>query len=218
MQYPKITPIIIDSRQSTFNNNIQILKNTIGIFNSIPTVNIDKPRYYTCNEFHHDEIDCHIIKEIKSIEDYSKFCIKLGNVWNSESHALFCQYDGFALNANKWNDDFLQYDYIGSPWGNDRPYHKRVGNGGFSLRSARLLKIVSEIIPDTGYPEDLLICDIYGDILRDQFGIKFAPLELAMYFSYELDIPERAGIQLEDCFGFHDFRVGPCEQKEKYRI
>jgi hypothetical protein len=130
---------------------------------------------------------------------------------------LFCQHDGYPININCWDDRFLDYDYIGSPWGTDRPDYKRVGNGGFSLRSAKLLKIVSNIIPPYDWPEDLMICDIFGDVLQNEYGIKFAPIDLAIKFSYEVDIPERT-TKLNESFGFHDFKCGPIKDKEKYRI
>ena len=157
------------------------------------------------------------INELKSLNDYSKFCIQFGNIWPDDSYALFCQYDGYPINIDNWDDRFLDYDYIGSPWGTDRPNHKRVGNGGFSLRSAKLLKIVSNIIPLYDWPEDLMICDIFGDILQNEYNIKFAPIDLAIKFSYEVDIPERK-TKLNESFGFHDFKCGPIKDKEKYRI
>ena len=197
-----IRPIIIDTRKEYLYSNIKILENTLNILKNISTINTIRPILYTTLEFNHPDIDYYKINNIKSIGDYNKFCIKFGYIWPDNSNALFCQNDGFALNASKWRDEFMEYDYIGSPWGTDRPYHKRVGNGGFSLRSSKLLKLVTEIIPPMEYPEDLLICDIYHDQLANK-GIKFAPVEVAMHFSYDTDIVPQRNFGMDNTFGFH---------------
>jgi hypothetical protein len=212
-----IRPIIIDTRKEYLYSNIKILENTLDILKSIPTINTMHPILYTSIDFNHQDIKCYKINEIKSINEYSKFCIKFGNIWPDNSYALFCQHDGYPINPHCWDDRFLDYDYIGSPWGTDRPDYKRVGNGGFSLRSAKIMKIVSNIITPFNWPEDLIICDVFGDILQNEYNIKFAPIDLAMKFSYELDIPERV-LTLDKSFGFHDFKSGPIKDKEKYRI
>jgi Protein of unknown function (DUF5672) len=197
-----IRPIIIDTRKEYLYSNIKILENTLNILKSISTINTIRPILYTTLEFNHPDIDYYKINNIKSIGDYNKFCIKFGDIWPDNSNVLFCQNDGFALNASKWRDEFIEYDYIGSPWGIDRPYHKRVGNGGFSLRSSKLLKLVTEIIPPMEYPEDLLICDIYHNQLINK-GIKFAPVEVAMHFSYDTDIVPQRNFGIDNTFGFH---------------
>ena len=55
-------------------------------------------------------------------------------------HYLVVQYDGFVLDPKRWTSDFLTYDYIGAPWPNYE-YHN-VGNGGFSLRSQKLIETI----------------------------------------------------------------------------
>ena len=32
------------------------------------------------------------------------------------SHYLSIQADGWVLDASRWTDEFLEYDYIGAPW------------------------------------------------------------------------------------------------------
>ena len=73
----------------------------------------------------------------------------------------------------------------------------RVGNGGFSLRSKQLLELTSG--PKFVYKEkneDELICHVNRDYLVSN-GIKFAPEELARYFSYERELSNI------ETFGFH---------------
>jgi len=74
-----------------------------------------------------------------------------------------------------------------------------VGNGGFSLRSKRLLQTVAQpwfqLLP--GAAEDDLICRNYRPILEQQHQIRFAPPQLAERFAYERGIPAAP------TFGFH---------------
>jgi hypothetical protein len=65
-----------------------------------------------------------------------------------DKHILIVQPDGFPVNINKWTNEFLNYDYIGAPWHFFNWFLKdikilppKVGNGGFSLRSMKLMKL-----------------------------------------------------------------------------
>lgn len=70
---------------------------------------------------------------LKSNNEYGQIIFdQLPEIITSK-HVLIFQWDGFPLNANKWNNAFLNYDYVGAPIGN------WMGNGGFSLRSRKLL-------------------------------------------------------------------------------
>ena len=115
-------------------------------------------------------------------------------------HILFVQWDGMANNKDMWSDDFLKYDYIGAPWPNE-PKGKDVGNGGFSLRSRRLLEACVDdyvkLLPKYNYAqEDACIGRDYRPFLEEKYKIQFAPFEVAAKFSYELGIYEKS-------FGFH---------------
>lgn len=109
-------------------------------------------------------------------------------------HVLFVQYDGYILDGNYWSRDFLKYDYIGAKW----PWHpdRRVGNGGFCLRSKKLLTLLSSCPAPKDHPEDDHICRILHDDLKRK-GIVFAPEEIADLFSYERGLPD------QPTFGFH---------------
>ncbi len=50
------------------------------------------------------------IKNINSIEEYSHFFVKEVNDHVDTDFVLVIQYDGFILNPQAWNDDFLKYD------------------------------------------------------------------------------------------------------------
>lgn len=117
-------------------------------------------------------------------------------------HCLTIHSDGFVINPRLWDNDFLKYDYIGSPWSHTIPYYGqkyRVGNGGFSLRSKKLINLCRNI-PSTGH-EDANISIRWRDALENH-GCKFAPVDVAMRFSLEESIPE-CPFDLNLCFGFH---------------
>lgn len=132
-----------------------------------------------------DDKDVVKVDKIDSIEKYSEFMIKKLNDYVNTEFVLIFQYDGFILSANNWRDEFLNYDYIGAPW---IGYYKEniehnVGNGGFTLRSKKLLEILArdEQIK-LGPPEDALICRQYRVYLESK-GMKYAPEEIAGMFS-----------------------------------
>jgi hypothetical protein len=136
------------------------------------------------------------ILPIKSKEEYSRFIIKELYKYLDTEFCLVIQHDGYVLNGKSWQDEFLNYDYIGAPW--TYTDGKNVGNGGFSLRS-RLLQIFlanDEFIKATD-PEDQAIGRLYRDYLIKTYGVKFAPEDLADQFAYELRTP------IYDTFGFH---------------
>ena len=78
-----------------------------------------------------------------------------------------------------------------------RPAARAVGNGGFSLRSRRLLLALQQPGMQIVHPEDLAICDINREQLESAHGIRIAPLEVAQRFAYERVLPSTP------TFGFH---------------
>ncbi len=159
-----------------------------------------------------DVKDSRIVKspEIKSKEAYSEFIISHLHEYVDTTHMLVIQHDGYVLNHKAWDDEFLQYDYIGATWGYKD--NMNVGNGGFSLRSARLMKILAE---DSGirvkHPEDHIICRIYRRYLEQKYNIRFAPEEVANRFAIEAyGFVFHGSNVYNNQFGFHgrhvDFR------------
>jgi len=120
--------------------------------------------------------------------------------------AIYCQWDGFGINPQHWTDEFLDYDYIGSPWqATPPPYHptRRVGNGGFSIRSKRWLETCASFPNKLVGHEDARCCCWDVDHFLNA-GCTIAPLDLAMRFSFEWKIPEYPNHTINDSFGFHD--------------
>lgn len=146
-----------------------------------------------------------IIPKFTTREQYSIFCLQELHKHITSDFVLMIHDDGFVINPHLWTDEFLEYDYIGAPWPGDKNDLNvgRVGNGGFTLRSKKLLHSVKEFT-ETDIYEDWLIGVIKKDLLVSR-GIKFAPVELAMKFSLELPIAE-CEYNLENTFGFHGKR------------
>lgn len=135
------------------------------------------------------------IGPLRSRADYCRFMLRELASHISTSHALCIQWDGFVVNGGAWDRRFLEYDYIGAVWPHFHDGHN-VGNGGFSLRSRRLLEACRHL-PFTGSePEDVLIGRLQRPRLEEQ-GMRFAPEDVARRFSYERT--RAAGNE----FGFH---------------
>ena len=157
--------------------------------------------YLTDKEYNLENIRVHKIPSITTKEQYSVFIIKELNKYIDTDFVLLIQYDGFIVNPDAWTVEFQQYDYIGAKWFWYKDGFK-VGNGGFSLRSKRLLQSLSyHDIPVTAdslkYGEDSFICRTHRRYLENHFGIKFATESIADKFSYERSKP------VGKPFGFH---------------
>jgi hypothetical protein len=138
------------------------------------------------------------IGKLASFFDYSDFIIKQLPVLTRTAYVLVVQWDGYVVNPAAWNPAFRSFDYIGAKWTNFRD-GRTVGNGGFSLRSRRLLDALLDdrFSSEPDIAEDVLICRKYRTILERDREISFAPENLAMQFSYENDVPKGS------TFGFH---------------
>jgi Protein of unknown function (DUF5672) len=126
------------------------------------------------------------------------------------SHFLVCQWDGWIINPQAWEPAWLNYDYIGSPlkaW-NGQPL---VGNGGFSLRSAKLARHVAEntqscpLIANAVVDgkdvchEDILLSEIFRRRL-EAAGFKWADKGAASRFAFDRIITRN-----QMTFGFHGY-------------
>lgn len=142
-------------------------------------------------------IETVLISPLRSRDEYSAFILH-GLARHIETDfVLLVQWDGYVVNPSAWTDDFLDYDYIGAVWGQHQDAF-RVGNGGFSLRSKKLLQATQTIpIEGENQNEDELICRKYRPILESSHGIRFAPEPLAEQFSFEIAYPKHMP------FGFH---------------
>jgi hypothetical protein len=141
------------------------------------------------------------LPHVTDYESYNRFVVRELAQHFETDHCLLIQSDGFILNPEAWDPAFLEFDYIGAPFGDGV-----VGNGGFSLRSLKFCQ-ETDVIFDTAEsianvtysPEDQLLCREYRGLL-EAAGMKFADPETASRFSWELhdNWPEYNG-----SFGFH---------------
>jgi hypothetical protein len=133
---------------------------------------------------------------IKTTKDYSDLLLTSLRQYVSSTHVLIMQWDSFILHPELWTNDFLEYDYIGAVW----PHHPDtpVGNGGFSLRSVKLLEALESPTITKRHPEDFCICVDNKTTLESQFGIRFAPPQVAEQFAVERS-------DWHPAFGFHGF-------------
>jgi hypothetical protein len=135
------------------------------------------------------------IGRLESSAAYSQFLLAELVDHVATSHCLVVQWDGHVLDARRWRPEFLEYDYIGASWPQFDDGHD-VGNGGFSLRSRRLMQACREPGFCSGHPEDTTIARTNRDWLERR-GMRFAPRELADLFA-----AERAG-DPGASFGYH---------------
>ncbi|MDD5165092.1 MAG: DUF5672 family protein [Candidatus Pacebacteria bacterium] len=145
---------------------------------------------------------------------YSDFMLYKLKDYIHTDFALVVQYDGYVIRPKEWRDEFLSYDYIGAPWPKNLHFTKegvnvRVGNGGFSLRSKKLLEVPAKLnLPftdnGTGYfNEDGNLCVYYRKVLEEN-GVKFAPVSVASIFSREKVCDD----SYPRPFGFHAKKQG----------
>lgn len=149
---------------------------------------------------------------IDSIDIWNKKVIYELHNYVQTDYAMLIHADGYVINPSSWREEFLDYDYIGAPWPlpKDEYSYKtpagdlvRVGNS-VSIRSKRIMELPSRLgLEWKSYygntNEDGFLC-VHNRERLQEHGIKFAPLDVAKYFSKEHDIPENQGIET---FAFH---------------
>lgn len=163
---------------------------------------------------------------------YNIFLLKnLADHINTE-HIINIHYDGFCVNKQYWSDEFLEYDYIGSPTYKDwaplaaslkshdlydlAPNTWYNGGGGFTLRSKKLLKALQDARIDTTLSnknfercEDATISIKFRKLLEDEYKIKFAPMDVSLKWCTEL----LTGLPFS--FGFHGWTNIPLFMSEE---
>ena len=121
------------------------------------------------------------------------------------SHILFVEWDAGIFDPEMWNPEFLNYDFVGAPWWWNDDF--TVGNGGFSLRSKRLIDHLAEHrdkYPVVNSTSDDTLCRVYRTTLEKE-GFRWAPPELALDFAFET---VRRSTESRH-FGYHALRNWP---------
>lgn len=156
------------------------------------------------------------IAPFSDVGEWGKFVVFKLHKYIETSHIILVHADGFIVNPDSWREEFMGYDYIGAPWPIPRDSFSyrdffgniiRVGNS-VSLRSAKLLRLPSQIPLDWTdcangfFHEDGFLSVQWRHLLQAK-GIKYAPLDIAIYFSREITIPENKNIHP---FAFHKWQ------------
>ena len=141
-------------------------------------------------------IEFRSVAPITSRDDYSRFVLKSLLQHIETSHVLLVQWDGYVVNPNAWHADYLDSDYLGAKWfwHNDA---MRVGNGGFSLRSRKLLAALQDPRIVLTEAEDVTICRAFRPLLEREHDIRFGTEAQADSFAFEAAYP------MGFPFGFH---------------
>lgn len=178
--------------------------------------------------------------------EYGLFVLYALHALVSTEYALIVQEDGWVLSGDQWSDTFFDFDIVGAPvhlarvkQGGRSEYLRHfhwtdflgqpdtridiVLNGGFSLRSKRMLEapqrlgLAFVLPPPTGlygpplsmvwqgdpHLEDAHLCLQMRETL-EAAGLRFAPLEQACRFAFEHLCPAlHDGADLSLVFGHH---------------
>jgi len=154
------------------------------------------------------------VPPITNVIEYNRIIIEDLHKYFGTSHCLIVQADSFVVNSDLWKNDFLEYDYIGAPWSDKVQVNPNlilnldkntVGNGGFSLRSRKLVEATAKLnYSSMNFPlksEDIIICHyLYDEMIKK--GIRFATPKLAAQFSMENE-NHLHGQDVNNVFGFH---------------
>lgn len=190
---------------------------------SCRNVNFGKKIFLTSAPEKYNVDFCEIIKIDKlSYNELNRFSLTEAHKYIETEFMLGVHPDGFILNPDLWTDNFLKYDYIGAPWSNELiiNYCKsnailyegltnnkiiyQVGNGGFCLKSKKILKATIDLYEEkfVGLADDVLI----GVVLRnklEKMGIKFPDFVTAGKFSCEFPLVNGIRFNPLTSFGFH---------------
>ena len=189
LEIPDCTLVLVETRDS--NKAKRTMEHNLSLCNFKDILFVGSEKINLSVQHHHYQ------SNINTIEQYNNFMVHELPLLIKTKRMLITQTDGYIINPEAWTDNFLQYDYIGAPWWyfpyNTHPSHgistpsTCVGNGGFSLRSAELMRVVGYLTQDKNIntsPEDLYICRTISPELV-VLGYKFAPEDLALQFSCE---------------------------------
>ena len=204
---PDVTLLAISSIQIPATINALALCASMMDFGAIKLLSHEKPEdlptfitYENCSR-------------ITSSRDFDFYAFEELGKHVQTSHMLMVQYHAWILRPELWRDEWLEYDFIGAPWYEAPEFISlstgemvRVGNGGFSLRSKKLLDMPKKLgihtISDRGYTNDDGLINSYYRKLFLENGIHYPDVHVASVFSHENDIPENKGIPT---FGFHRY-------------
>jgi hypothetical protein len=148
------------------------------------------------------------IEPFNDVGEWGRFVVFELYKYITTDFIILIHADGFIVNPEKWNDDFLKYDYIGAPWPipkdsfSFRDYYGniiRVGNS-VSLRSKRILELPAQLgldwdSADKGFFHEDGFLAVQNRHILQKNGVEYAPLSIAVHFSRERTLPENKGVE-----------------------
>jgi hypothetical protein len=180
------------------------------------------PRYDEIIVFSDEEIDLstryklYKLPEPFGIMQYSEFVTKELNNFIETDYCMTVQYDGFAVNKERWNDNFLNFDFLGTPVS---PLHDpmyisltrietdlvdindvikksewKTGGGGFNIKSKKFLEVCSK---------DEEIRAFADDSTRDDYA--WWCDDMTLNFIHDKKLKEEYGLKYADlstCLNF----------------
>jgi hypothetical protein len=100
------------------------------------------------------------IMPLNTLIAYSIFMLTEAFKYVTTPNVLIVQRDGFILNTSAWKNEWLDLDYIASIF----VQYDHVGSGGFSLRSASMMKQIAETLPHWDGTQE------HADKIQDRLG------------------------------------------------
>lgn len=213
LQLPSITLLCIDCVD--INRAIKVVERcksmadfgAVKLLTSLPT------------EYHHAER----IVPLNSLIAYSIFMLTKSHKYIETDHVLIVQRDGFILNPGSFDVRWLELDYIGPLF----IQYDKVGSGGFSLRSKKIMQEVSKVLPNwdgtqisaehiqsaLNYYEDGVIC-------LGSFGKRFKIASKEQAANFAQGGNRNPVYFRERPFGFHrtwqeiDFKTGKVDSSD----
>lgn len=222
--------MLIAMDQVDFKRNVLITdssKTDLSLFGQV----IDRHNIEVCDMS--VDLNDNMSDDDENRQGFNESFIQQTNKYIFDDFCLNVQHDSTIIDIEKWDDRFLQYDYIGAPWpmsiiqasdmvaGRIEEIPNVVGNGGFSLRTRAFVEESAKL----GWEhknEDLNTCVFNYDTMTSA-GIKFAPPQLAAQFSKEHPTPygnfARSLLFSYNSFGFHgDFNRAGMKFIEHYNL
>jgi hypothetical protein len=177
----------------------------VSMYKSMSKVDFAAVKLITNIELSASGIEVIKVDGLKTWGEYNHFIIKELYKYFDTDYCLICQWDSWVLDAEQWDNRFLDFDIVGAKW--LYTDGRNVANGGFTLRSRYLQETVAkdDFISVTT-PEDEILGRLYRHYLEEKYGIKYCTEEIADKFAFELHEP------LHATFGFHAFHRQPYKE------
>lgn len=154
------------------------------------------------------------LPEVVDIDSWNKAIIYELPKYIETDFCILIHADGYIINPELWNPDWLNYDFCGSPFPlptDNFSYRdvygniQRVGNS-VSLRSKCLIDLAPKLKLEWksyyGNTNEDGFITVHNRHIYEQHGMRFMPFEEAIYFGKEAPLPENEGI---DTFLFHKY-------------